>query len=166
VHQAAAARVSDYLVKPFSRSVFELRLGSYRARFKAQILVRSSAESVAGAGALRQQDIDALMIPVGIGGAAGTARTARVLVDSSLKESLPKGLAPATVAVVLQALAAREVSSASDVATAAGMARGTARRYLDFLLAEGTAIVTHRYGVRGRPELLYSLAPEAMRTSP
>jgi len=32
VRQAAAARVSDYLVKPFSRAVFELRLS--RARFR------------------------------------------------------------------------------------------------------------------------------------
>jgi response regulator of citrate/malate metabolism len=150
VRQAAAAQVADYLVKPFSRSVFELRLAAFRT-------ARRSAIASEGAGALGQAEIDGLLVPRRGGSrepAAGATpgRTAA-------GPGLPKGLAAPTVALVLDTLRAREVSSASEVAEACGLARGTARRYLEYLRVSGQAIVTHRYGVRGRPELLYSVAP-------
>lgn len=147
VRQAAAAAVADYLVKPFSRSVFELRLTAYRA-------ASAAAAAPGGAGALRQAEIDGLLRP---------ARTVRTVPTPTGPVAplarLPKGLAEPTVARVLQVLRDREVSSATDVAAACGLARGTARRYLEYLRLTGQAIVTHRYGVRGRPELLYSVAP-------
>ncbi|MBX0300314.1 response regulator [Cryobacterium sp. 1639] len=148
VRQAAAAAVADYLVKPFSRSVFELRLTAYRAASAA------AAASPGGAGALRQTEIDGLLRP------ARSAQTVPTVTGPVAPIArLPKGLAAPTVARVLQVLRDREVSSATDVAGACGLARGTARRYLEYLRLSGQAIVTHRYGVRGRPELLYSVAP-------
>jgi response regulator of citrate/malate metabolism len=38
-----------------------------------------------------------------------------------------------------------------------GASRATVRRYLDHLHRNGTVDVSHRYGGRGRPELLYRL---------
>jgi two-component system CitB family response regulator len=43
------------------------------------------------------------------------------------------------------------------VASAAGLSRVTARRYLDHLCRLGTAELTMRYGGRGRPEHRYRL---------
>ena len=147
VRQAAAARVADYLVKPFSRSVFELRLAAYRAGFG----VVPASDSHGG---LQQADIDGLLGP-----ARPVPRVETAALTVVPEARLPKGLAAPTVALVLDVLRAREVSSVADVARACGLANGTARRYLDFLRLSGQALVTHRYGVRGRPELLYSLAP-------
>ena len=45
--------------------------------------------------------------------------------------------------------------SATDVAGSAGLSRGTARRYLEFLADSGTLELTLRYGAAGRPEHLY-----------
>jgi response regulator of citrate/malate metabolism len=39
------------------------------------------------------------------------------------------------------------------------VSRATARRYLDHLVAEGAIDLAHRYGRRGRPEVLYRLVP-------
>lgn len=171
VRQAAAASVADYLVKPFSRAVFDLRLGGYRARFAARSLARARNDT--GQIPLRQVDIDRLVVgraaapvtrpislypavaePVGSHGLPAS-RTDRPGTDR-----LPKGLSAPTVALVLRALRSREVSTAVEVASECGLARGTARRYLDFLRQAGLADVTHRYGARGRPELLYSVTPD------
>ncbi len=140
VRLASAALVVGYLVKPFSRSVFELRLVAYRAVFLAR-----SADS-ARTTALAQADIDGVI-----------AR--RAVTASNAVIRLPKGLAPSTASLVLKAVGESEVNSATEVAGRCGLARGTARRYLDYLQRTGVIVVAHRYGVRGRPELLYSIAP-------
>ncbi len=49
-------------------------------------------------------------------------------------------------------------ASARDIATASGASRATVRRYLDVLVARGEVDVSHRFGARGRPEVLYRLA--------
>ena len=148
VRQAAAARVADYLVKPFSRAVFELRLTAYRAQFGAAALAADSRA------ALKQDDIDGLVGPRSIVPAARMPAA-----ETPPPARLPKGLAEPTISRILEAIAAREVSSSTEIARDCGLARGTARRYLDYLRAAGLVTVTHRYGVPGRPELLYSRAP-------
>ncbi|WP_104134001.1 response regulator [Cryobacterium sp. Y62] len=173
VRQAAAASVADYLVKPFSHAVFDLRLAGYRARFAARF--RSDTGQIP----LRQVDIDRLVAgrepapapatrpislrpapaqPSGPPGAAVSApRGAGSLVFPRFEfDRLPKGLSEPTVGLVMQAVRAQEVSTAIEVATGCGLARGTARRYLDYLRQAGFVDVTHRYGARGRPELLYN----------
>jgi two-component system CitB family response regulator len=48
--------------------------------------------------------------------------------------------------------------TATEVAERAGISRGTARRYLEYLAAIGAIQLSLRYGVTGRPEHLYRWA--------
>ena len=48
--------------------------------------------------------------------------------------------------------------TAVDVAERAGVSRGTARRYLEYLEKTGAVELTLRYGTTGRPEHLYAWA--------
>jgi response regulator of citrate/malate metabolism len=75
------------------------------------------------------------------------------------RKALPKGISAPTLALVVEALRATagEVT-ANDVADRAGVSRGTARRYLEYLAATGAAELSLRYGATGRPEHLYRFA--------
>jgi two-component system CitB family response regulator len=69
---------------------------------------------------------------------------------------LPKGLSPATLALVARTVRAAAADvSATDVADGTGMSRVTSRRYLDHLARTGLVAVTMRYGTAGRPEHRY-----------
>ncbi|WP_216698868.1 hypothetical protein [Arthrobacter sp. H20] len=46
--------------------------------------------------------------------------------------------------------------SASEVALRLGLARVSARRYLEFLVARDQAMITPKYGSAGRPEKRYA----------
>jgi response regulator of citrate/malate metabolism len=75
------------------------------------------------------------------------------------RQSLPKGISAPTLALVVEAVgAAGDEVSAVDVAERAGISRGTARRYLEYLAATGTLELTLRYGATGRPEHLFRRA--------
>jgi two-component system CitB family response regulator len=78
---------------------------------------------------------------------------------------LPKGLSPATFALVARTL--REIAddlSAEEVADRTGVSRVTSRRYLDRLARTGLVRVTMRYGKAGRPEHRYRWAQPAPLT--
>lgn len=128
VRQMAALGVYHYLVKPFPFSVFRERLSTYREH-------REQARSTDGE--TTQAEIDALL-----GRATGTI-------------ALPKGLSTATLQRVSAELRAGGALSASEVADRLGMARVSARRYLEHLTSEGTVARGARYGARGRPETEY-----------
>jgi response regulator of citrate/malate metabolism len=66
-------------------------------------------------------------------------------------------LSEPTLAAVLTALDDGAGHTAVDVSRMSGASRATVRRYLDHLHRNGTVDVSHRYGGRGRPELLYRL---------
>lgn len=131
VSQAASARIRDYLVKPFSRTVFEQKLGAYREGRAAPSLPVEPDR-------LAQEDVNALI-------QAGLHRERR----------LPKGLSEPTARLVAAAIPEHSAVSALDVAAACGLSRITARRYLDHLVRSGSLAPEHRYGQRGRPEILY-----------
>ena len=84
-------------------------------------------------------------------GPAGRSRT-----------SLPKGISTETVQLVSQALAGAgdEGLSATECGEAVGIARSSARRYLEYLVDSGAAAVRHRYGSAGRPERRYQTAAQ------
>jgi two-component system CitB family response regulator len=73
---------------------------------------------------------------------------------------LPKGLTSATAQLVADALRGADTDlSAVEVAELTGIARVTARRYLEYLCADGRAALHMRYGSAGRPEHRYRWVP-------
>ncbi|MBQ9916151.1 MAG: response regulator [Microbacterium sp.] len=141
VRQALAAHVVGYLVKPFTADTLRRRLEAYRVE-------RSERADADRDRALSQGDIDRLL---GTGTVRVPTRTA--------PEARPKGLASVTLERVRAALDPVAFVSAAEVATACGLSRATAQRYLEHLVATGVIDLAHRYGARGRPRILYRLAP-------
>lgn len=135
LRRAMQGGVIQYLVKPFFFDTFRERLERYAA-LRARMTRMREAD---------QQEIDKLYALLRT---QGTAR-------------LPKGISPPTLAAVVQVVRdASEELSAGDVASEAGISRGTARRYLEFLAKSGSVELTLRYGATGRPEHLYRWATD------
>lgn len=131
LRSALQGGVVHYLVKPFQFNAFQEKLESYAA-------LRSRLGEVREVG---QGEVDELY---------ATLRA------SAASPALPKGLSPATLALVERTL--RDVDddlSAEDVAERTGVSRVTSRRYLDRLARWGNVDVTMRYGRTGRPEHRY-----------
>ncbi|GAA2039004.1 response regulator [Agromyces tropicus] len=133
VRRARLLGVRHYLVKPFSRTSLVKRLDEVRRGL--------IADRAGPAGELDQGAVDRLL---------GSALDAQVL---------PKGLSAITLERVEADLSSREDdASAAEIAEALGMARVSARRYLEHLVAVGAAQVAPRYGGAGRPEHRYRMA--------
>lgn len=133
VREAMAGGVLHYLIKPFSLADFTERMLAYAAH-RAE-LARRVAEPGTG---LEQRDVDRLL--------AARQRTA----DPT---RLPKGLSARTLDLVATTLRGAHVDlSAGEVGDRCGIARVSARRYLEYLEASGLAVVRPRYGSAGRPE--------------
>lgn len=147
VRQALAAHPVGYLMKPFDREALQDRLRAYAAE-------RRGRETPQRAVPMGQGDVDRLLatgsvrVPVPVRGAAAHA-----------DRTLPKGVSAPTLERVVAALDPAVARSADEVAAATGTSRATARRYLDHLVATGAIDLAHRYGRRGRPQVLYRLAP-------
>lgn len=140
LRQAMQSGVYQYLVKPFELEELRRRLDEYalhRARIRGQ-----HPDT-----AVEQEEADRLFRT----GTAGRGRN-----------TLPKGISAETVALVSTALAGAsdEGLSATECGEAVGIARSSARRYLEYLVDSGTAVVRHRYGSAGRPERRYQIAAQ------
>ena len=134
VRHAMAMGALHYFIKPFPLRQLRDHLERYAAARK-----RMDAMST-----VTQKDVETLF---------GMMRPAA-------SRSMPKGLTPATVERVAEALrSAQEDVSAVEVSDRTGIARVTARRYLEHLCAEGRAELTLRYGQAGRPEHRYRWVP-------
>jgi response regulator of citrate/malate metabolism len=122
--------VAHYLVKPFLFDAFRERLERYAA-------VRGRLDRL---GEASQDEIDRVFSLLRTQGTAG----------------LPKGISAPTLSLVAERVreAAGEVTAA-EIADRAGISRGTARRYLDYLASSGALELRLRYGTTGRPEHLY-----------
>jgi response regulator of citrate/malate metabolism len=132
VRNAVAAGVVQYLIKPFTYATFADKLQKYR-EFHGRLYVQSDITS--------QSDVDlafaSLRMPADI--------------------PLPKGLAQKTLAAVVDLLkASSRPVSAAEVTEHLGIARVTARRYLEYVAETGSAFRSPRYGTPGRPENEYS----------
>lgn len=149
VRAAVSAGVVQYLLKPFTFATLRDKLESY-ARFR---------DSVARSGQVGgQAEVDRML---------ATLRTT----DHA---SLPKGMSGETLDAISAVLAeaARDGTedgqgrggdadsdggmSAAAVAEATGVARVTARRYLEYLADNGLARRQPHYGGVGRPEVRYT----------
>lgn len=137
VRAAMAGGVLHYLVKPFGSRVLLDRLDAY---LQAREQLRSGDGS---RDTLDQASIDRLLRP-------GTAASFPTVLSG-----LPKGLSEPTLTAVVRELKKSGESSASAVAAGVGLARVSARRYLEFLVTRGMAAVAPRYGDAGRPEKFY-----------
>jgi response regulator of citrate/malate metabolism len=122
--------VVDYLVKPFFFDALRERLDNYAALHRRLERLREP----------EQADIDYVFS----------------LLRSRGRQSLPKGISAPTLALVVDAVRSSDGEvSAVDVAERAGVSRGTARRYLEYLAATGAIELSLRYGSTGRPEHRY-----------
>ncbi len=130
VRRALRGGIVHYLLKPFTYEDLRERLEHYRFAHL----------SLAEAGTARQADVDRVF---------GT-RTAP-------ERPLPKGLSVETAQLVEQALRDTDGDlSASECASALGISRVSARRYLEHFASLGRADVRLRYGGQGRPERRYA----------
>jgi len=122
-----------YLVKPFTFSQLEERLGAYRD-LQGRVARISEAE---------QHEVDALY-----GLLRGPA-------------PLPKGQSGPTMARIREILAdAADDVSATDIAERIGISRSTAQRYLAELARNGKVELRLHYGTTGRPEHRYRIGTE------
>ena len=135
IRNALHGGVLHYLVKPFDRRTFEERLLDYAA-LRADL---GTLEQAA------QDDVDR-MFALSRGTLQRPAPT-------------PKGIAPETLALVREALAdaGPEGLSATEASERTGLARVSARRYLEQLVSQQEADVRQRYGTAGRPERRFTL---------
>lgn len=133
VREARAKGVRHYLVKPFTAAALRERLDEV-ARHHAALRRNSLGQP------LNQRSVDEII-------ASAPPRRA---------VPLPKGLSKPTLERVSVTLrdAANDLS-ANEVASATGMSRVSARRYLEHLVNSGLASVSPRYGAAGRPENRY-----------
>lgn len=130
LRSAMQGGVVQYLVKPFLFDTLRDRLERYAA-LKDRLKRMHEAN---------QEEVDHLFSLLR---AQGQAR-------------LPKGISAPTLGRVIAAVRSSSAElSAIEVADQAGVSRGTARRYLEYLATVGSLELSLRYGAAGRPEHLY-----------
>ncbi|KOV75580.1 chemotaxis protein CheY [Nocardia sp. NRRL S-836] len=135
VRGAMRGGVLHYLIKPFDYDALRDQLAHFA----------SLHERLDRLGSAAQADVDQVF----------GARP-------SSKPLLPKGLTPETARLVENALKSHpDGLSASECASSTGVARVSARRYLEHFVSAGRAEVRLRYGGTGRPERIYALVPGA-----
>jgi response regulator of citrate/malate metabolism len=135
IRSALHGGVLHYLVKPFDRRTFEARLRDY-ATMRAELTELQEAG---------QGEVDRVF---------GRYRTA-----GPAPASTPKGIAPETLELVRGVLGAAGADglSATECSERTGLARVSARRYLEQLVTVQEADVRQRYGTAGRPERRFTL---------
>ncbi|WP_020522380.1 response regulator [Catelliglobosispora koreensis] len=130
IRAALRGGVVHYIIKPFTFETLRDRLERYAA----------ALNRLEGTGEAAQSDVDRLF---------GTLRPGET--------ALPKGLTGATAELVVGVLRQAEGDlSAAECAERAGLSRVSTRRYLEYLVQSGKAMVRLRYGGTGRPEHRYS----------
>ncbi|MFC4493173.1 response regulator [Streptomyces ovatisporus] len=160
----------QYIIKPFEGQLLKERLRRY-AEHRAALATlhapqqddvdRLFAEG-AGSGTARTADAHGGTDAAPGGGTVGAGAVPTSAHGVSGPEAgparLPKGLTEQTAGLVRTALEAGPQGagvSASECAARSGLSRVSARRYLEHFVSTGTARVTLRYGMTGRPERRY-----------
>lgn len=137
IGEALRCGVFDYLIKPIEAS----RMHQTLMRFQRE------REALANQNEMNQDELDQVL--------------ARLVPDAAPRApagSLPKGIDRLTLRSVIDALAVSPLPlTAMQVSKAMGASRSTARRYLEFLVAEQSVTAELGYGDVGRPERRYRL---------
>jgi two-component system response regulator DctR len=128
----------DYVIKPFKFERIEQALKKYKQRFV----------HLSDKGEMTQNALDALL---------QLSQENNATVHPGEKV-LPKGLNVQTLKQVIRFMGERKGPlSAEETADGVGIARVTARRYLEYLSQEGTVEIDVQYGGVGRPVNRYRL---------
>lgn len=128
IHDVLRFGAFDYLVKPFTFERFRMALESYRGFFSK---VKREPR------AFTQGEIDEMF---------------RRRQKADPRDSLPKGLQPQKLGIIIGLLRQSRVPlSADEVALLAATSRVTARRYLEYLVSIDRAVVEPLYREVGRP---------------
>lgn len=139
IEEALRAGVFDFLIKPIQLE----RLHSMLQRFVMRRTM--SAQQSELSQAQLDQALAGMPLP---------------LITS--KRAHPKGVDALSLQTMIQALQqATQPLTASDLAIQTGTSRSTARRYLEYLVSCGDAVVAQAYGEVGRPQRLYQRSPTA-----
>lgn len=135
VKQVLHLGVFDYIMKPFSFERVQGTLENYK-RFKQQMQTERE---------FTQGELDQLFH-------YHNEQEKRKLANEEKSEkTLPKGFNRATLEKVVHYLQSVDGASAEDVASGVGIARVTARRYLDYLEKQQEITMDVHYGGIGRP---------------
>ena len=128
IHGVLQHGAVDYIMKPFTFDRIKKSLDNYK-NYRVKLGEKK---------ALLQEELDQLLF---------IDRK-----EESERESLPKGLNMNTLTKITKFISLEnEPVSAEEVAENIGMARVTARRYLDYLEKEGKVKIYIHYGGVGRP---------------
>lgn len=124
----------DYIMKPFTFDRMKQTIDRYM-QFKSVLKKKDE---------LSQNELDALIHPTRVQG--------------HYRDALPKGLNGATLDKIIKWIGEQgELVTAVEVASGVGMARVTARRYLDYLEKQNQVEIDIQYGGVGRPVNKYRL---------
>ncbi|SES67613.1 two-component system, CitB family, response regulator DctR [Salinibacillus kushneri] len=136
--------VVDYIIKPFKFERLQKALQNYRTYVR----------KLSSKQALNQQQIDSFS-PLLLSTDRKHCKNQAHLLSI---DELPKGLNEQTLKQIISFLQKQSTSiSAEEAADGIGIARVTARRYLDFLQRTGKVEIDLRYGEVGRPVNRYFL---------
>ncbi|GEN26403.1 transcriptional regulatory protein CitT [Halovibrio variabilis] len=145
ISEALRGGVFDYLIKPIEAA----RMTQMLTRF------RREREALACQGEMSQDELDHVLARLQPGEPSRAKSQAR-------SQALPKGIDRLTLRRVIDGLAAAPDSlTAMQMARTMGASRSTARRYLEFLVAEKAVSAELGYGDVGRPERRYRLLETA-----
>ncbi|MBV7504550.1 response regulator [Bacillus sp. sid0103] len=134
IHGVLQTGAFDYIMKPFTFDRIKKSLDNYK-NYRLKLAEKK---------ALVQEELDQLLFISNK--------------EESESDSLPKGLNMNTLTKITEFLAQeKEPVSAEEVAEGIGMARVTARRYLDYLEKEGKVKIHIHYGGVGRPVNRYGI---------
>ena len=141
ISEALRGGVFDYLIKPIEAA----RMTQMLTRF------RREREALANRAEMNQDELDHVL-----------ARLKPGETPRAKTQTLPKGIDRLTLRRVIDSLAgAPDSLTAMQMARIMGASRSTARRYLEFLVAEQAVSAELGYGDVGRPERRYRLLATA-----
>jgi two-component system response regulator DctR len=141
----------DYIIKPFKLERVKQTLERYRMQYEAWT----------GAPSVTQDELDRLLHHAGTEDDAVPKDVDYIAAaPTDGQDALPKGLNAVTLKQVLHVMRLHDGGlSAEEAADGIGIARVTARRYLDYLEKTGRVKLEINYGGVGRPVNRYVLKP-------